>query len=120
MKEEVRERIQVYEGIVIAIKGQGEGRSFTVRRIGAAGVGIERIFPLNSPWIKVVEVKKSGKVRRAKLYYLRKKMGKEAEKLKEKTKIEVSEKKEKSVEKEKSKKETKEVPKEPKPHEKKQ
>lgn len=114
VKEEVRERIQIFEGIVIAIKGHGEGRSFTVRRIGAAAIGIERIFPLISPWIKAIKVKKTGKVRRAKLYYLRDKTGKEAEKLKENTKAEKVEKKEKAVKKEKPKE------KPPKLHEKKQ
>lgn len=70
-KTEQKERIQPFEGIVMAIKGRDEGKSFLVRRIGAGGVGIERIFPLNSPWISKIEVKKPGDVRRAKLYYLR-------------------------------------------------
>lgn len=78
VKEETRERIQVFEGIVIAIKGSGANAMFTVRKIGAAAIGIERIFPLNSPWIRKMEVKKHGQVRRAKLYYLRGKIGKEA------------------------------------------
>lgn len=82
VKEEVRERTQIFEGIVIAIRGAAEGKTFTVRRIGVAGIGIERIFPLNSPWIKKITVKKKGHVRRAKLYYLRKKTLKEVEKLK--------------------------------------
>lgn len=82
VKEEIRERIQIFEGIVIAIRGAGENRTFIVRRIGADKIGIERIFPLNSPWIKKITVKKKGKVRRAKLYYLRTKAGKEREKLK--------------------------------------
>lgn len=84
VKEEVRERIQIFEGIVIAIRGSAENKSFTVRRIGTGAIGIERIFPAESPWIKKVEVKSHAKVRRAKLYYLRDKVGKEAEKLKEK------------------------------------
>lgn len=83
VKEEVRERIQIFEGIVISMKGMGNGKTFIVRRIGSAGIGIERIFPLNSPWIKKITVKKHGQVRRAKLYYLRTKVGKEAEKLKD-------------------------------------
>ncbi len=78
VKEETRERIQVFEGIVIAIKGSGADCMFTVRKIGAAAVGIERIFPLVSPWIRKMEVKKHGEVRRAKLYFLRGKLGKEA------------------------------------------
>jgi len=81
VKEEVRERTQVFEGIVISARGEGENKTFTVRRIGAGGIGIERIFPLISPWINKVTVKQKGKVRRAKLYYLRQKTGKEAEKL---------------------------------------
>jgi len=83
--EETHERTQVFEGIVIAIKGEGVNTMFTVRRIGAGNVGIERIFPLGSPWIKKVEVKKSGEVRRAKLYYLRGRTGKAASKIDEST-----------------------------------
>lgn len=83
VKEEIRERIQVFEGIVISIKGHGNNKMFTVRRIAAGGIGIERIFPLISPWIKKVTVKNRGKVRRAKLYYIRKITKKETEKLKE-------------------------------------
>src|SRR3989338_8164498 len=56
--EETHERTQVFEGIVIAIKGEGANMMFTVRRVGAASVGIERIFPLTSPWIKKLEIKK--------------------------------------------------------------
>ena len=77
VKEETRERTQAFEGIVIAIKGSGINTMFTVRRIGAAAIGIERIFPLMSPWIKKIDIKKRGDVRRAKLYYLREKHGRE-------------------------------------------
>jgi large subunit ribosomal protein L19 len=84
--EETRERIQVFEGIVIAIKGNAENTMFTVRRIGSAAIGIERIFPLISPWIKKLEVKKHGEVRRAKLYYLRTRKGKSATKIDEASK----------------------------------
>jgi len=83
VKEETRERTQVFEGIVIAIKGTGANCMFTVRKIGSGAIGIERIFPLVSPWIKKLEVKKRGDVRRAKLYYLRDKQGKEASKVTE-------------------------------------
>lgn len=85
--EQVRERLQVFEGIVIAIKGSQENRMFTVRKIGTDAVGIERIFPIVSPWIKKLEVKKHGDVRRAKLYYLRKKIGKAASKVNEATNV---------------------------------
>ncbi len=85
VKEETRERIQVFEGIVIAIKGSGNNVMFTVRKIGAGAIGIERIFPLISPWIRKMEIKKHGMVRRAKLYYLRGKIGKEATRIAEAT-----------------------------------
>lgn len=85
VKEETRERIQVFEGIVIAIKGSQENAMFTVRRIGAGQIGIERIFPLLSPWIRKIEVKKHGSVRRAKLYYLRARTGKAAVRINEAT-----------------------------------
>ena len=71
-------RIQNFEGVVIAIKGQGTGKTFTVRKIGANNVGVERIFPLYSDSIADIKVDKKGKVRRAKLYYLRNKTGKQA------------------------------------------
>ncbi len=82
-------RIQPYEGIVIAINGKGNSKTFTVRRIGAGQVGIERIFPLQSPNIEKITISKYGKVRRAKLYYLREKIGKAATKIKER-KLKVS------------------------------
>lgn len=71
-KEEDKIRTQIFEGIVIAIRGRGENKTFAVRKISAGGIGVERIWPLISPWIKKIVVKKKGKVRRAKLYYLRK------------------------------------------------
>lgn len=71
-------RVQPYQGLVIAKKGNGIGRTFTVRRIGADSVGVERIFPLYSPSIKKLEIKQAGNVRRAKLYYLRDRKGKKA------------------------------------------
>lgn len=77
-----RERIQAFEGIVIKRQGGGVNESFTVRRI-SYGVGIERTFPLHSPRIADIKVTKHGKVRRAKLYYLRDRQGKAA-KVKEK------------------------------------
>lgn len=70
-------RIQVYEGLVICFKNSGVSRTFTVRKT-SYGVGVERIFPLNSPKIIKVELVRPGKVRRAKLYYVRDKIGKGA------------------------------------------
>ena len=75
--EGTRERIQVFEGVVIKIKGGGIQETFTVRRV-AYGVGVERTFPLHSPRIDKIVVKRHGKVRRAKLYYLRNLTGKAA------------------------------------------
>lgn len=82
IKEGGKERIQVFQGDVIAKRGSGLGATFTVRKI-SFGIGVERIFPLHSKMIKKVEVVRHGKVRRAKLYYLRQLKGKAA-KLKEK------------------------------------
>ncbi len=82
VKEGNRERIQAFEGIVIAKKNGSVRESFTVRRV-SFGVGIERTFPLHSPRITAIDVIKHGRVRRAKLYYLRKLSGKAA-KIKEK------------------------------------
>lgn len=81
--EEQKERTQAFEGLVLAIKGSGNNSMFTVRRIGSGGIGIERIFPVISPWIKKVDVKKKGKVRRAKLYYVRNQTGREAARIQE-------------------------------------
>jgi len=72
-----KERIQVYEGVVIAISGSTNRRTFTVRKI-SGGVGVERIFPLHGPRIAQLEVARRGRVRRAKLYYLRALRGKAA------------------------------------------
>ena len=72
-----KERVQLYKGDVISITGHEGKKHFTVRRI-ASGVGVERIFPMNSPFIESITVNKIGSVRRAKLYYLRKLTGKKA------------------------------------------
>lgn len=77
-------RIQIFEGIVIAIKNRDNGKSITVRKIGANGIGVEKIYPLNMPQIKDIEVKRKGDVRRAKLYFLRERFGKAATRVKEK------------------------------------
>ena len=82
IKEGSRERIQIFEGTVIAKKHGGINETFTVRRI-SYGVGVEKVFPLYSPVIEKVETVRKGKVRRAKLYYLRDRVGKAA-KVKEK------------------------------------
>ena len=78
IKESGKERTQAFEGIVISVRGVGDSKTFTVRKIGAGGIGVERIWPLNSPHLQKIEVKKKGKVRRAKLYYLRSRKGKAA------------------------------------------
>ena len=72
-----KERIQQYRGVVIKITGHGDKKRFTVRKI-SDGVGVERIFPINSPFIESIKLDKVGKVRRAKLYYLRNLTGKKA------------------------------------------
>lgn len=90
IKEGKRERLQVFEGTVISIRGSGSRKSFMLRKISFS-IGVERIFPMNSPKIDRIEVSKRGKVRRAKLYYLRKRVGKATqvkrlvEKVKQKT-----------------------------------
>ena len=75
IKEGDRERVQVFSGTVIKIRGGGLGRTFTVRRI-VQGEGVERIFPFNAPVIQDIKVTRKGRVRRAKLYYLRDRVGK--------------------------------------------
>ncbi len=75
VKEGDKERIQTFAGTVIAVRGGGTGRTFTVRRI-VMGEGVERIFPWHSPGIAAVRVTRRGKVRRAKLYYMRQRVGK--------------------------------------------
>ena len=81
IREGERERIQVFEGTVIARNNSGIAETFTVRRV-SYGVGVERVFPVHSPNVAKVEVVRNGKIRRAKLYYLRDRVGKAA-KLKE-------------------------------------
>ena len=78
IKEGEKTRVQNFEGVVIALKGEGVSNTFTIRKIGANGVGVERIFPLYSDSIESITVVRRGKVRRAKLYYLRSRKGKAA------------------------------------------
>lgn len=77
VKEGARERIQMFEGVIIAKKHGGLSETFTVRKI-SGGVGVERIFPLHCPSVEKIEVLRRGRVRRAKLYYLRDRSGKSA------------------------------------------
>jgi len=81
IREGERERIQLFEGTVIARKGSGVSSTFTVRRV-SYNVGVERVFPVNSPNVEKIEVIRHGRIRRSKLYYLRDRVGKAA-KLKE-------------------------------------
>ena len=83
--EGTRSRVQVYEGVVLGRRGGGLRETFTVRKI-SFGVGVERTFPLHSPVIESIEVSRRGKVRRAKLYYLRDRIGKKA-RIKEKREL---------------------------------
>ncbi len=78
IKEGDKTRVQNYEGVCIAMRGQGTGKTITVRKIGANGVGIERVFPIYSDSINEIKVVRRGRVRRAKLFYLRDRAGKAA------------------------------------------
>ena len=82
IKEADRERVQMFSGIVINKQGRGIAETFTVRRI-SYGEGVERVFPLHSPFIQKIEVERAGNVHRAKLYYLRNRIGKTATKVAE-------------------------------------
>lgn len=77
IKEENKERLQKFRGVVLQMKGTGKTATFTVRKI-SSGVGVERIFPVSSPFIEDVEVNKIGRVRRARIFYLRGLTGKKA------------------------------------------
>jgi large subunit ribosomal protein L19 len=84
ISEGEKQRIQIFEGLVIAIKNKGRNKTFTVRKIGANGIGVEKIVPVFMPSLKKIEVKRKGQVRRSKLYYLRQKTGRRATRVKEK------------------------------------
>lgn len=77
IREGNKERIQDFRGVVIQVKGSGETKTFTVRKM-SGNVGVERIFPLNSPFIDGVEINKKGSVRRKRIFYLRERTGKKA------------------------------------------
>ena len=81
--EAKKERIQIFEGVVISVKGHQGTKSFTVRKIAVGNIGVEKIWPILCPSIEKIEVKKRGRVRRAKLYYLRNRKGRAALKIKE-------------------------------------
>jgi len=89
-KEKEKERIQAFEGVVISRRGRLASATFTVRRV-SFGIGVERIFPVNSPTIAQIEVLRRGSVRRSKLYYLRERKGKAA-RIREKDRVEQTEK----------------------------
>lgn len=78
IKEGSKTRVQKFEGVVIAFRGEGLGKTFIIRKIGANSVGVERIFPLYSDSLKEIKVLRKGRVRRAKLFYLRDRRGKAA------------------------------------------
>lgn len=78
-----KNRVQIFQGIVIAIRGKGQGKNFIVRKIASGSIGVEKIFPINTPTINGIEIVKKGKVRRAKLYHLRSLQGKKATKIKD-------------------------------------
>ena len=82
IKEADRERIQLFSGIVINKQGRSLSETFTVRKV-VGGYGVERVYPLHSPFIQKIEVERAGRVRRAKLYYLRNRVGKTATKVEE-------------------------------------
>lgn len=84
VKDGEKTRIQIFEGILIGIANRGVGKVFTIRKIGAGGIGVEKITPVNSPVVADIELVTRGDVRRSKLYYLRTRVGKSASKVKKK------------------------------------
>ena len=90
IEEEGKTRSQIFEGVIIAIKGRESGKSFTVRKIGANSIGVERIIPLQSPFLQKITHITIGNVRRSKLYYLRERIGRRALRVKEQSTHNVS------------------------------
>lgn len=87
IQEGSKSRVQIFEGIVIAVQNQEASRTFTVRRMAANGIGVEKIIPVNVPGLQKIQVKTKGDVRRAKLFYLRERTGKAASRVKEKATV---------------------------------
>ena len=85
VREGDKERLQIFEGILIAVRGRGQDQSFTVRKIAAGAIGVERIWPVHTPKVVAIKLKRTGVAHRAKLYYLRTRKGKTATRLKERT-----------------------------------
>lgn len=84
IKEGEKSRIQIFEGIIIAVQNEAASRTFTIRRMATNGIGVEKIVPVNVPGLVKIQVKSRGDVRRAKLFYLRQRVGKAATRVKEK------------------------------------
>ena len=83
VKEDEKSRIQIFDGLLIGIRGRGDNKSFVVRKIAVGNIGVERIIPLMSPILDSIEVKSRGEVRRSKLTYLRERVGRRALRVKE-------------------------------------
>lgn len=83
VKEDEKSRIQIFDGLLVGVRGRGDNQSFVVRKIATGNIGVERIFPSNSPNIDSIEVKRKGNVRRAKLTYLKTRVGRSALRVKE-------------------------------------
>ena len=87
IKEGEKSRVQIFEGIIIAVQNEAASRTFTIRRMAANGIGVEKIVPVNLPGLVKIQIKSKGDVRRAKLFYLRDRIGKAATRVKEKATV---------------------------------